>query len=358
MTMHAVVAGWMLADSGYSGANRRLLGLLESAHASLGRDERVTVLHHPSFAPPELARIGWRAVDIARGPAWQRARAERRLLPSALDDLGATVYDHGFLPAPRVAVPLCLTVHDVRDADGHGRWPRLLARAVLVRALRRAAAVVTVSDWTAARLRALAPGCAPRVVPNGVRIEPGGRDLQDVPEHGFVLHVGHLEPRKNLAVLLRALAALDDGRRPELWLVGQDAGAWPKLRALAERLGIAGSVRHLGVQPDSALPAFYRAARLVAVPSLYEGFGLPALEARAHGARVAVSDRGALREVVGDGDVLPADDAAAWAAAMDAPREDRADVVARRVAAASACSWAAASRQWLEVLRAVSAARS
>ena len=69
---------------------------------------------------------------------------------------------------------------------------------------------------------------------------------------------------------------------------------------------------------DHDLAAYYHDARLVAVPSRYEGYGLPVLEAQVQGTRVAVADAGALPEVAGDGAVLPADDATAWAAAMSA----------------------------------------
>ena len=84
----------------------------------------------------------------------------------------------------------------------------------------------------------------------------------------------------------------------------------------------------------------------------------PALEARAHGTRVAVADAGALPEVVGDGALLPVADAAAWAEVMADDRSEAADVIKRRSAAAAACSWSRASRQWLDALRAISSSRS
>ena len=285
-------------------------------------------------------------------------RAEQRTLRPLLRELGATVYDHGFLPTPRVGVPLCQTIHDVRDADGAGRWPRWLARAVLRRSLRRAARVITVSAWTAQRLRALAPRCEPLVVRNGVYETEPGESPADIPERGYVLHVGHLEPRKNLSVLIRALALVEASQRPDLWLIGRDAGEWPRLRALAAQLGVGDHVRHLGAKSDCDLAAYYHDARLVAVPSRYEGYGLPVLEAQIQGTRVAVSDAGALPEVAGDGAVLAADDAAAWAAAMSAPHREDLDVVRARAAAAAALDWSGAARQWIEALRGLSSSRS
>jgi glycosyltransferase involved in cell wall biosynthesis len=357
MSMHVVVAGWLLGP--HSGANRRLLGLLGAAHEWLADDERITVLHGPAFAPPaDLRRIDWRAVAIPAGPTVRRALVEQGTLRRLLPELSASVYDHGFLPPPRVGPPLCLTIHDVRHADGYGRWPRLLARSVLRKALRRAAGVIAVSDWTASRLRELVPGCEPIVVPNGVDERAPGEPPADVPENGYVLHVGHLEPRKNLAVVVRALACIEAQRRPELWLVGHDAGEWPRLRALARRLGVHEHVRHLGVLPDERLPACYAAARLVVMPSRYEGFGMPVLEARVQGTRVAVADAGALPEVVGDGALLPADDVAAWAEVIADDHRDGPELVELRAATAAAHGWSMASCQWLDALRQLSSSRS
>ena len=355
MSMHVAVAGWLLGPDAHSGANRRLSALLREAHAWLLDGERVTVLHGPQLTPPRrFERIEWRVVDVPSGPTWRRAVAEQRILRTVLRELGATVYDHGFLPTPRVGVPVCQTVHDVRDADGEGRWPPWLARAVLRRSLRRAAGVVTVSEWTAQRLRALAPGCDPVVVRNGVYDREPGEPPLDIPERGYVLHVGHLEPRKNLGVLVRALAQIAAADRPELWLIGRDAGEGPKLRALAEDLGVQEHVRLLGPRTDFTLPAYYHDARLVVIPSRYEGFGLPALEAQIHGTRVAVADAGALPEVAGDGAVLPVDDPAAWARAIADPGREALDVIQARAARAAAWDWPSASRRWLETLRALS----
>jgi len=357
MSMHVAVAGWLLGP--HSGANRRLLRLLRDASDWLDDGERITVLHPRSFSPPRRTdHLSWQPVDIPAGSSVRRAWAEQRTLRPLLRELGATVYDHGFLPTPRVGIPLCLTIHDVRDADGEGRWPRLLARSVLRKSLRRSDGVITVSEWTASRLRELAPGCEPIIVPNGVDPREPGESPPDIPANGYVLHVGHLEPRKNLGVVIRALALIDATRRPELWLLGYDAGEWPRLRALAERLGVHEQVRHLGVRSDFVLDAYYEDARLVVIPSRYEGFGLPALEARAHGTRVALADAGALPEVVGDGALLPVDDAAAWAEVMADDRQDSTDVIKRRAAAATACSWSDASRRWLEALRTISSSRS
>jgi glycosyltransferase involved in cell wall biosynthesis len=358
VTMHVAVAGWLLGEP--SGANTRLLALLANVAPQLEADERVTVLHRPEYVPPALAGIAWHPVPIPAGPTLARVRAERTALPRALRDLGATVLDHGFLPLPRVAIPTVLLVHDVRGADGFARWPRWLARAVLRRSCTRAAAIVTPSAWTAARVAALAPDAPPAVVVcNGVDAAPPppdhgpapGPPLPAVPPTGYVLHVGHVEPRKNLRVVVAALARLPAGARPELWLVGRDAGA---LRALQRRAAPAGvAVRAFGVLAPDRLAAAYRAARAVVVPSRHEGFGLPVLEALAHGTRVLTSDAGALPEVGGGlTGVLPADDTAAWARALTAP--PAAPTAAARAAHLARFRWHDAAGRLLAVWRRVS----
>ena len=350
MTLHVAISGWLLGP--HSGANRRLLALCEHLAPLLAAGERLTVLHRPDYAPPSLPRIEWRAIDLPTGPAWQRARAEARLLPAVLRELGATVLDHGFLPLPRVAVPTCLLLHDLRAAEGLTRGPRWLARAVLRRSCQRAAAIVVPSEFTAQRLRALVAPVAPvppvHVVPNGVVLLPPHRGVGR--EH--LLHVGHLEPRKNLGVVLRALALLPAVQRPPLLLVGHDAGSLAGLHALATRLGIPDSLQWCGVRDDAATAELYATARAVVVPSLYEGFGLCALEGLAHGRPVLVASAGALPEVVGAaGVVLPPDDPAAWARAIAATAAAGADAGAGRRHRAADFRWPAAAAAQLAVWR-------
>jgi glycosyltransferase involved in cell wall biosynthesis len=356
MTMHAVVSGWLLGPP--SGANRRLLSLLSEAASWLDEGERITALHRPDYQPPTFERVSWHAVDIPCGPTWKRLFQEQRRLRPLLRELGATVYDHGFLSPPRVGLPTCLTIHDVRAADGESSCPSFLARSVLRKSLRRATAVITVSEWTAQRIRDLAPGSAPHIVRNGVRHREPGPLKEPIGKNGYVLHVGHLQPRKNLRVLVEALAEITKTERPELWFVGRDAGEWRPLRKLADRLGVSAFVRHVGVVSDDCLPAYYEDARLLVMPSRYEGFGLPVLEALVHGTPVAAANTTALPEIIGDGALLPIDDAKSWANAMVATPREELEVIQRRAAKAAELSWSEASRQWLDVLRKLNASMS
>jgi len=168
-----------------------------------------------------------------------------------------------------------------------------------------------------------------------------------------VLHVGHVEARKNLGVVVAALAGLPPTQRPEFWLVGRDAGALASLQRAA--VG-AVTLRALGVVDDERLTALYRGARAVVVPSRHEGFGLPALEALAHGRPVLASDCGALPEVVGAaGVLLPADDVGSWQCALaHLPNDDAAARAARR-AHASTATWDASAAALLATWRRIAA---
>lgn len=355
MTRHVAVAGWLLGAP--SGANRRLLALLRELGPRLRPDERVTVLHRSDFAPPSLPGIHWFSVPIPAAPTWRRVLAERRHLPTVLRELGATLLDHGFLPLPNAPVPVCLLVHDVRGLHGLSRWPRWTTTRALRRAGAGAVRIVVPSEWT--RTQLLPFVADPQrlvVVPNGVDLPTSPVEAplpMPRPSTGYVLHTGHLEARKNLGVVVQALADLPAEQRPELWLAGADAGALAGLQRMARTASV--MVRAFGVVAEDVLASLYERALAVVLPSRHEGFGLPALEALAHGVPLFVSDAGALPEVVGDAAVvLPADDVAAWARSLKTvhdPALRDAATRRRRVDHAARWSWAAAAERLLLVWR-------
>jgi glycosyltransferase involved in cell wall biosynthesis len=125
-------------------------------------------------------------------------------------------------------------------------------------------------------------------------------------ELGFLLFVGTLEPRKNVPGLLQAYRILLDQKvtAKPLVLVGGKGWLYDEIFERVEVLGLGGLVRFLEGVPDADMPALYNAASLLATPSFYEGFGLPALEAMSCGTPVVVSDRASLPEVVGEAGLL------------------------------------------------------
>lgn len=170
----------------------------------------------------------------------------------------------------------------------------------------------------------------------------------------FLLSVGSLEPGKNRERLLQAFARLRArGLEYTLAVAGQRAWRYEGEAPLARRLGLAEAVRFLGHVPAADLPALYSAADLFVFPSLYEGFGLPALEAMACGTPVVTSSVSALPEVVGDAalQVNPLDIEALAEAMERLLRDDglRTDLRERGLRRAEEFSWERTARATLSV---------
>jgi glycosyltransferase involved in cell wall biosynthesis len=165
-------------------------------------------------------------------------------------------------------------------------------------------------------------------------------------EHGlperFILFVGTLEPRKNVARLIEAFSRLPKNR-PPLMLVGGRGWFYDEVFRQIQVLDLSDQVRHLGYVPAEELPLWYNAASLFVYPSLYEGFGLPPLEAMACGTPVVASNGSSVPEVVGPAGLLvEPTDTEAMAAAMERALSDQ-DLRLRMRAAglvqASGFSW-------------------
>jgi glycosyltransferase involved in cell wall biosynthesis len=269
---------------------------------------------HARFGRPPPSDLGpFHPVALDRGiralyPGW--SLAGRPSLPPRLADL-----DLVHAPSP-VAIPppgggqaLVVTVHDVAFRLFPQMYPatwRTLFRLGLRRAARQADAIITVSRHTATDLARLTPVDPKRihVVPSAVAL-PAGRDDPDptlrrlkVPRPYF-LFAGTLEPRKNLVRLVRAYrrAAL---RVPHALVLAGPLG-WRSHR-LHREVAVPGRGRVMLTGRVSALEldALYRGAAAFCYPSLYEGFGLPVLEAMARGVPVITSTASALPEVAGD----------------------------------------------------------
>ncbi len=221
-------------------------------------------------------------------------------------------------------LPYILTIHDMTlwlYASTHPIRRLVSMRPLIPFAARRAAAIITVSRSAKNDIVRLlgvpeekihviyeAPGQAfqPRTEPHeqARRNDPGlaaVRRAYNLPPN-YLLHVGTLEPRKNLVRLMEAFARLRHrgAISHHLVLVGHPGWKWRELLAAVERLELDGAVHFLGYVPDQKLPALYNLADLLVYPSLYEGFGLPVIEAMASGLPVVTTPNGALAEVAGE----------------------------------------------------------
>ncbi len=359
---HFVVSGWTLG-TGPSGATRRVLSILRALPGLLEPGERVTVLYSRSEAPPEV-EFRVEPVDVPARPTWLRALAETRRLRRTLEDLGADLLDLGTLPVPKaLPCPVALTLHDLRDLHPEfARRPSWIARRVLRGSVTRSRCVIVPSEFTASELRRQLGHVLPpiEVVPNGVDERLLGLEPCEPRGRPYFLHVGHLEARKNLMMLLSAYATFVESadepadELPALVLVGRDAGEARSLHDRAVLLDLTPHVHFEDDVPDDHLLALYTGATAVLVPSRYEGFGLPALEALAAGVPALVADAGALPEVVGSfAQVLPNDDPQAWASAMAAWRSEprRPEAIRARKNSVDNRTWTACARGTLEAWR-------
>jgi glycosyltransferase involved in cell wall biosynthesis len=238
--------------------------------------------------------------------------------------------DVALLHSPVAAVPLraprpvLATLHELpraRRRGGPAGGDRSLShRARTALAARCAARVICVSERTRAAFCALFPAAAPRAVVAHDAVDPrftpagaaagaaagtaaGARAREapgpDLGARPYVLAVGRLRTKKNLAALLQAFAGARAAAGHALVLAGPDGDASAALRARAARSDLAGRVVFTGHVDDERLLRLYRGAALLAFPSLFEGFGLPVLEAMACGTPVVASEQGAAPEVRG-----------------------------------------------------------
>lgn len=211
-------------------------------------------------------------------------------------------------PIASVACPLVATVHDLIPLTFYGSTMpirlRLFYRWNLRRAL-GAEAVITVSEAARREIAQHAPGARITVIPNGVELpaETGARAAAAPTCRPYVLYAGSHEPRKNLVRALDAFAllAMQDETHDLVAIVDGGSGHERAARAHLSSLGIESRVHLVQGLEDADLQALYAGARVLFFPSLAEGFGLPPLQAAAHGVPVVASDLPAVREVMQDG---------------------------------------------------------
>jgi glycosyltransferase involved in cell wall biosynthesis len=249
-----------------------------AARPEIGGVERVAremVARLPRLAPDRYR--------VVRPPAGQLG--EQGYLPLLRAEL---VYSPANL-APLASRRNVVVIHDaaaLRHPEWYSRPYAAWHRLVLPRIARRARLVITVSEFSRAEI-AETLGVSATVIPDGVdeRFRPSGGDKGD-----YALVVATRIARKNLAALDTAAAAL---RERGIELVA--AGSGRSYMRTEET-----DIRALGYVPDDELPSLYARARVLLMPSLYEGFGLPVLEAMASGTPVVAANRGALPETCGD----------------------------------------------------------
>lgn len=347
---------------------------LVGALACLEVEEELVVLHSRKDGTQLAPGQGLERVAI-----WTPShhRLEQLTLPLELVWRGlAVLHSPDFIPPLRGPFGSVITVHDLAFL----LYPNLLTREAaryygqIDAAVRRADHIVAVSESTKADVVRLLGVPEEKITVIYEAAKPIFRPLDPaVARHRvqaafgladpFLLAVGTVEPRKNLTTLFRALRVLGDrrGTRPPLAVVGSPGWLFEETLQVVSELGLEDQVRFLGRLPDEDLLLLYNAAQVHVYPSLYEGFGLPPLEAMACGTPTVTSNVSSLPEVVGDAALLvdPRDPEALaealWRAYGD---EDlRRHLRERGLERAGVFSWVKAARETLAVYRRVAAAR-
>lgn len=321
--------------------------------------------------PPNL-KLSRSRFPTGRAPV--RIAWEQMILPLAaartkLDLLHCPVSVRPFISP----CPVVITIHDLiflRYPKSYHPAKQIYLRAMSRWSARRATHIIAVSEATRQDAIELL-GVSPRrvtTIHNGVGEQFVPLPAEEVErfrhKHGLsgrtILYLGTLEPRKNITLLLNAFKEIE--ARPEyadvkLIIGGSKGWYYEEIFATAERLGLTGTdrLRFLGRVPDEELPLWYNVADVFAYPSLYEGFGLPPLEAMSCGTPVVVSNTSALPEVVGDaGVLLDPEDASGWAMALMDLLSNRAkaqELAARGLRQAQKFTWQRAAEETLQVYR-------
>ncbi len=297
---------------------------------TLGRLDRETT-YLLIGAPEKMKEIGalpgnFHAVPVAEPERSLRSYREFRVVVKRLNcDL---VHIPNLFSVPRgLSCPYVMTVHDIlehlsRAREQTGFW-RTLHFQLTKRVLSGAARIFAVSNFTKLEIEKLfsVPPGRIEVVYNAIderllhgHANPSDRQLiveRYQVTYPFLLYAGRISPHKNVVRMIEAFSALKtelekDELYPDLKLIiiGDDVSGNPDLRRTVIRSGVQNDVRFLGFVPIEVLRTFYDQAKIFVFPSLYEGFGLPPLEAMAHGTPVVTSNVTSLPEVVGNAAVL------------------------------------------------------
>jgi len=223
--------------------------------------------------------------------------------------------------------PYVLTVHDLLEhmygSHNASAFRRSMHFYMTRRVLRKAARVIAVSQFTRNEIEKLLaiPDAKIEVVYNAIderflhgHATEADRELiaqRYLVNYPFILYAGAIRPHKNVVRIIEAFSALKSELQKEqqypdlkLIIIGDDLSSHPRLRRTVVRSGVQNDVRFLGFVPIEVLRIFYDVAKVFVFPSLYEGFGLPPLEAMAHGTPVVTSSTSSLPEVAGNAALL------------------------------------------------------
>ena len=347
-------------DESYLASLVRALGCID-------RDNRYTVfVRDEDVAHQFPARQSWSFCRVRPRSIWLRYPVG---FPLALRRRPVDLLHTQYFVSPYCRCPVVLTIHDISFAvrpEYFTLKDRAILKSLVPHALRRAHTVITDTEYTRRDLMRVYDVNPAQIAVIPLAADPRYRVL-DRPacqawvakRHdtaaGFILYVGTLQPRKNVATLVQAYARFrrQTGLPHKLLIVGKLKYKFDAVFAAIRASGYEQDILFAGFVPDEELAQYYNAAEVFVFPSLYEGFGLPVLEAMACGTAVVSSSASCLPEVVGNGGLLadphrPEEFAAALEKLLGNP------VVAEEYRARGRCqaaqfSWERTARATLEV---------
>jgi alpha-1,3-rhamnosyl/mannosyltransferase len=313
-----------------------------------------------------LAHARLRATDIPI-ISW----SEQYRLRSLLKAEGVQIFHSPYYVTPYFFVPCksVITICDILPAmfpqalPSRGAW--VVYHLAMRLALSRANHLVTISETSNLDLQRLFgvrrekitvtyPGVEPCFHPRAASELTGVKSNYHLPDR-FALYVGTNKPHKNLPRLIEAVALARKKYKFSLIIAGWEDSRWPQTRRMVERLGLGEYVHFLGPVPEDDLPALYNLASVFVLPSVYEGFGLPLVEAMASGTPCICSTAPALVEVAGDAAIQVSPyDTQAIASAILSVLEGEGQTSMRRaagIARATQYNYATTARKTLEVYR-------
>jgi glycosyltransferase involved in cell wall biosynthesis len=313
-----------VVDPRYPGVGRAALETAR-ALAELGAARCLSLLIAPGEPSPAVAALGGcHGVELVDVGAPIRTPADQWALPRLLRKLRPDVYHATYFTVPAlVPSPMVVTIYDLIPRLFPQYWPNGLIRSTInawmAYAARRAVRVIACSHNTANDIARLLPAAIAkvRVVPLGVSPWTVERPHQAAATAApYLLYVGSNKPHKNLPRLVAAFARIAPRTAANLIVAGAWDARYPEAMDEVRRRRLDGRVSFEHQPSPTRLADLYMGATGFIFPSLYEGFGLPIIEAMAAGAPVATTDRGSLREVAGDAALLfdPTDESAIAAA--------------------------------------------
>ena len=372
------------ATAHFPGIGRYVRNLAGALPSQLADNERLVILCNPSdptawnpsaLASPQVEIVPAPVSSFSLRQQWTIPRLLRQLAQSPIPNPHSPLFHSTYYLMPyRPGLPTLLTVYDL-IALLHPQTVSLRARLFFRVATRLALAasdrIVTISasardDLLAhfpvdpSQVTAIPLAADPRFRPQPADAIARVRAKYHLPDR-YIFYLGINKPHKNLPRLIKAFTLLRNAQYPIPNIPLIIAGAWddryPESRALAAPLGDA--VRFLGPVDDADLPALHSGVTLFVFPSLYEGFGLPVLEAMACGAPVVCGNRSSLPEVAGDAGLLvdPTDTDAITAAIRRVVEDDglRRALGEKSLAQAGRFSWQRTAAETLAIYREMAA---